>query len=133
MQLVEQPVQRFGEYGQPAVVLDQFQAGGQGFQCFFLLRANKKFRVYGFAGARCNRVQWRDHADGIQVGVHLALEQVALDAITQNPGGGKVMLDHRDITIGRRFFNIDLVVFDVLEFNLLVLLGVGVNRRAGEG
>ena len=43
------------------------------------------------------------------------------------------MLHHGDVPIGRLFFNIDLAFFDVLELDLLVFLGLGVNRRAGKG
>jgi hypothetical protein len=43
--LVEQPVQRLGQDRQPAVVLDQFQSWGQGFELLFFLGAGKEFRL----------------------------------------------------------------------------------------
>ena len=43
------------------------------------------------------------------------------------------MLHHGDVTVGGLLGNVHLAVFDVLELDLLVLLGIGVHRRACEG
>ena len=42
------------------------------------------------------------------------------------------MLHHRDVAVGGLLLNVDLVVFNVLEFNFLVFLGFGVNGWASE-
>jgi hypothetical protein len=75
-----------------------------------------------------------DHAHGIEVGVHLAHEVFANHTVGQQPGGRKVVLNHGHVAVGRVL--VDLVrftFFDVAEFDLLVLLGVGEDRRTGEG
>ena len=38
------------------------------------------------------------------------------------------MLNHGDVAVGRLFFNLDLVVLNVLEFDFLVFLGIGIDR-----
>jgi len=132
-QLVQQPVQRLGQHGQPAVVLEQLQARGQGFEFLFLLRADEQLVFQHLALARRHVAQRRDHANGIQVVVHLAHEILALHALTQQPGRCEVVLHHGHVTVGGLFVDLGLVVLDVLELDLVVLLGFGVDGRAGEG
>ena len=43
------------------------------------------------------------------------------------------MLHHGHVAVGRAFLNLDLVFFNVGELHFLVLLGFGIDRRAGEG
>jgi hypothetical protein len=45
VQLVQQPEQRLAQDGEPAVVLHQFQPGGQGFELLLFLRAGKQHRL----------------------------------------------------------------------------------------
>ena len=43
------------------------------------------------------------------------------------------MLHHGDITLWGILFKFSFALFDVSELNFLVLFGLCVNRRAGEG
>jgi len=131
--LVQQPVQGLGQDGQPAVVLDQLQAGGQGFQGLFQLGAGEQARLHGLGLAGLQRAHGGDHAGGVQVVAHLARVVVALDAVTQQPGAGEVVLHHGHVAAGGGLLEVELVLVDVLELDLLVLGGVGVDGRAGEG
>ncbi|OQC05193.1 MAG: hypothetical protein BWX79_02335 [Alphaproteobacteria bacterium ADurb.Bin100] len=134
MQLVEQPVQRLGQDGQPAVVLHQFQAGCQRFEHLFLLRTDKEARLHRLRASGGDVLDGGDHAHGIEVGIHLAHEVFANHTVGQKPGGRKVVLDHGDVTVGRILVDLlGLAFFDVAELDLLVLLGVGEDRRACEG
>ena len=129
---VEQPIQRFGQNGQPAIVFDQLQARRQGFQHFFFLRASKKVGFQRLAGPGLNAAQLRNHARCIQVGIDFAHEHISLHAIGQQPGARKIVLHHGKVAIGRSFFNFNLVFFDIRKLHLLVFFKLGVNRRAGE-
>ena len=86
VELIKQPIQRLGQNGQPAVILDQLQSGRQGFQNFFFLRSDKEFGFYAFAGTGCNTLQRRDHAGGVKVVVNLAHEKIARQSVRQYPG-----------------------------------------------
>jgi hypothetical protein len=84
-------------------------------------------------GARSDRADGRDHAGRVKVLVDLAREVLVRLAVGQQPGTGEVVLHHGDPAVGRRGDELGLVLFDVAEFDLLELLGVGVERRASEG
>ena len=133
VQLVEQPIQRLGQDGQPAVVLDQIEPGGELFHHGFDLRTDKQARIQHPAGTRGNAVEGGDHADRIQIGIDLAHEDFARHAFGQQPGGGKVVLHHGHIAIAACLHEIGLVLLDVLEIHLLVFLFLGEHRRAREG
>ena len=133
IELVQQPVQGLGQNGEHAVVFDQFQAWGQGLQQFLFLRANKDAGFQRLTAGRGDVGQLGDHAHRVQIGVHLAHEQIALDAVAQQPDAGEVVLHHGHVAILGLLLDIDLVLLDLGELHFLVLLGLGVNRWAGEG
>ena len=132
MYLVQQPVEWFGQNREPAVILHQFEAGGKRLQHFFFLWAREKLGFQGFAGARCDIVQGRNHAHCVQVGVDLSHEKIALDTVAQQPGAGEIVLHHRNVAVFRRLFNVNLVLLDIGKLYLLVFFGFGIDRWTSE-
>ena len=86
------------------------QARGQALQHLFFLRAHEQARFQRLGRARRNVGNRGDHAHRIQVGVHLAHEQVALHAIGQQPRAGKVVLHHGDVAVGGAMLEFGLVL-----------------------
>ena len=132
VQLVQQPIQRLGQHGQPAVVLHQVKARRQGFQHFFFLRPTVELVAQRFGLARRQIGKGRDHAYGIEVGVDLAHKIFTRYAIGQQPSTGKVVLNHGHIAVGGCLVDFGLVLFDVTELEFLVFFGIGVDGRSGE-
>ena len=130
--LVQQPVEWFGQNREPAVILHQLEAGGKRLQHFFFLRTSEELGLQGFAAPRCNIVQGRNHAHCIQIGVDFSHEQVAFDAIAEQPGAGEIVLHHRHIAVFRRLFDVNLVLFNISKLYLLVFLGLGIDRWTSE-
>src|SRR5450830_161043 len=71
------PEDRLGDDGQPAVVLDQFQARRNGFQQVRDLRTRVQLAVQRSRGARRQRWQGNYVADGVQIGRQFLGEDVA--------------------------------------------------------
>ena len=101
VQLGQQPVQRLGDDGEQAVVLDQVQARRE-LQLLLFLRAGEEARV--------DRLGWRRAPRG-RVGAIMPTEYRLLstlrtnssrcDAVRQEPGAGEVVLHHGDLAVGR--------------------------------
>jgi hypothetical protein len=141
VQLGQQPEQRLRQHGEPAVVLDQFEAGRELAQLVLFLRAGEQARVERLRGPRGQRAERHDHADRVLVGVDLAREELArpffVGGRTQQPGAREIVLHHRDPAVVGGGVVVGLVgggaLLDVLEVDLLELGRIGVDRRAGEG
>ena len=139
MQTVEQPVQGLGQDGEPAVIFEQLQTRRQRLEHFFFLRADKQRGRDTAAGAWCNRLDRRYHGCAVAAvcqgarHVHAVKRNGAAHALGQYPSAGKVMLHHGDIAIASLLFIFRIFLFDVGKLHLLVFLGLGIDRRAGEG
>ena len=145
VQLVQQPIQRLGQDGQPAVVLDQLQPWRQSVQLFAFLRAGKQRGLLHTLGARGQLTQRQDHRGAEQrlakvgrVGVDALKAELPRLLGVDDPGGRKVVLHHRYPAVVGGFVDVQRrLVFqrlvDVLELDLLELAVVGVHRRAGVG
>ena len=134
MQLVEQPVQRLGQDGQPAIVLDQFKARREGLQGLFFLGTNEQRGRHRLGLARLNSGHRGDHGGAVAAvsgggaDIHSIQGVGPCSTCRQYPGAGKVMLHHGDIAVVCFLFKSRTLLFDLAELYLLVLLGLGINR-----
>ena len=137
VQLAQQPVQRLGNDGKDAVVLDQFQTGCQGFELLFFLGAGVQRAVDGLRGARRQLVERQHHGHRIEVvtegaDAEFTLRLGAVGAV-QQPGRNEIMLNHGDPAIVGRDRQIGLVLVDVRKVDLVELLFFGIDRWPGKG
>ncbi len=129
---LQQPENRLGQNGHPAVVLHQLKAGGERAQRALQLRADEQLGIGGDALARSNLRQRLDHPNRIQVVAQLAGIKVTRAFIgLRHPSRNEVVLNHGDPAAVRLLRR--LVGLEILELELLELVGVVVIRRAGIG
>jgi hypothetical protein len=130
--LFQQPEQRLGEDRQPAVVLHQFQARGDLLEHALFLRAGEQA---GIGADRCARGQLTQRlldTHAVQVRVDLLGVEAVLLAGLRNPGRCEVVLHHRHPAVVGGGRHGGLALGDVFEGELVVLVGVRVDRRARE-
>ena len=97
------------------------------------MRADKEGGVHGFTLTRRKLIEGRDHANGVQIGIHFSGKVFTRSVFRQQPGRCKVVLHHGHIALLGCFLKIGFSFFDVRELNLLVFFRIGVNSGPREG
>ena len=139
MQKAQEPVQRFGNDGQPTVIHRQIQALGDARQYFLILRTDVQLRIKAGFRTRRNLAQ----ADAFTHTIHAVQRCAAtlnhtgvegtLARFRYHPRADKIMLQHSD-PAGFGLRGVVLLTFgDVLEVHFLEFIVFVIHHRTGVG